>query len=353
MKPSNDPLHLLRALLRQCTYLPDPAAREYLHRHILSRYRAYCPRPPARSAKLDIGNERGRKEKLLQTARDGLAILLRANSGYKRALVKVLALTYGRTGKRRYELLSPLLVPDTPSNQTAVASLSASLATTTTLNVPPKLQALLKSQAQQNRAGFDMKLPIKQTQPVIPKKDIWRRPVAIKRVRNIEKRWLRMILERAMPPLPEEEWERLRRLATGELRWEGPVQRRATVEEVTEEVESLFPRGSSVLEELDEQMTFLQSKGHKDSSHRINQRFMRRLWAHIFTQCPLMRYDARKKTWVFEWGALGTDSGTDEAAAVNSQWDAFEGVGEDGKLRRQFQGVDLEGLKTSKMGARL
>lgn len=36
-------LHIFRALLRQCTYLPDPAARQYMHRHIVSRFRDYHP----------------------------------------------------------------------------------------------------------------------------------------------------------------------------------------------------------------------------------------------------------------------------------------------------------------------
>jgi hypothetical protein len=41
LKSSQEVLHTLRALLRECTYLPDAQARSHLSQHILSRFRAY------------------------------------------------------------------------------------------------------------------------------------------------------------------------------------------------------------------------------------------------------------------------------------------------------------------------
>lgn len=338
MTPGDNPIHLLRALLRQCTYLPDSAAREYLHRHIIARYRAKCPRfrrppqpgPPLCPKPETLGTQ---KQHLLQTARDGLALLHRANSGYMRALTKVLALTYGRTGKRRHELLSLLQAPDIPSDQTAVASLSASLTTTPTFNVPPRLEALVKSQIQQGHTDF-VNPPLKQVAPRIPKQNIWRRPVPMKRVRNIQRNWLNMVLERAMPPLPEEEWERLRRLANGELKWEGPVQRRAKVEESREKDGSLFPERGFDIEELDKRMGS-RTTGFKDSPHKINGRLMRRLWARTFRQSPVMKWNATKKSWYFEWGRLGSADGVGDITRNIPQLSPFDGVDEDGMVPHQ------------------
>jgi len=328
MKPGDNPLHLLRALLRECTYLPDPAAREYMHKHIVSRYRVYCRRPSRHTPSTpnlppNSAFRVSRQKNLLQTAQDGLALLQRANSGHIRALTKVLALTYGRTGKRRYELLQPLLAPDTPSDQKAVASLSASLTTTAALQVPPRLQALIKSQTHQKQTDLS-KQPIKQIEPRVPGTNIWRRSVPIKRLRNIEKRWFQMILERIMPPLPEEEWERLRRLANGEMRWEGPVHRRARVPDTTENNTISNPERGSLIENLDKAM-YLRTRGPTDSPHRITERLIRRLWAQIFPQCPLMRWNAARESWYFQWGGI-------RPAPGSSQLTAFEGVDEDGRI---------------------
>lgn len=350
MDPSEKFRHLLRALLRQCTYLPDPAARQYMHRHILSRYREYSPRPsrhdPSATPPSPILKVRpNRRMVLLRTAQDGLSLLDRANSGHLRSLTKVLAFTYGRTGKRRYELLHPLLAPETPSDQVAVASLSASLTTTTTLTVPPKLEALIKSHIHNKQMGL-VKLPIKQIEPRIPATNIWRRSVPMNRVRNIEKRWLKMILERVMPPLPEEEWERLRDLANGTLRWEGPVHRRVRARqtedtgetEETEETDGISnTEGESLLKDLDEAMV---SRNRRATDfHHINARFMKRLWASVFQQCPLMTWNAIRKTWHFEWGSLRTASFTGESAPDHSQWAAFQGVDEDGRVHRPKKGL--------------
>lgn len=338
MTPGNNPIHLLRALLRQCTYLPDPAAREYLHRHILARYRDKCPRlrrPPQAGPPLCPKPEipSAQKQRLLQTAQDGLALLQRANTGYMGALTKVLALTYGRTGKRRHELLSPLQAPDIPSDQTAVASLSASLTTTPTFNVPPRLEALVKSQIQQGHTDF-VNPPLKQVAPRIPKQNIWRRPVPMKRVRNIQRNWLSMVLQRAMPPLPEEEWERLRRLANGDLKWEGPVPRRAKVEERREKDGSLYPNWGFDIEELDKRMA-VPIKGFKDSPHKINGRLMRRLWARTFRQSPVMKWNTTKKSWYLEWGRLGSASGVRKLTPSIPQLAPFDGVDEDGMVPHQ------------------
>lgn len=40
----------------------------------------------------------------------------------------------------------------------------------------------------------------------------------------------------------------------------------------------------------------------KDHAHKITPRFMRRLWAEVFSQCPLMEYDSPTSRWKVTWG---------------------------------------------------
>lgn len=98
---------LFRATLRECSYLPDPIARDYMREHVVHRYRR--SRISHRS-----------DPDLARSARHGLSVLQRANQGYQRPLEKVLFMSYGRTGKRRHELLAELMKPQVPRDTAAV-----------------------------------------------------------------------------------------------------------------------------------------------------------------------------------------------------------------------------------------
>ncbi|MCJ1360955.1 hypothetical protein MMC16_000050 [Acarospora aff. strigata] len=335
---TDNSLHLLRALLRECTYLPDPAARAHVHRHVLSRYRAYCPRPgqhsqPASKALAAGSPSTVSQTHLLRTARHGLAILQRANSGHLDALVRILSLTYGRTGKRRHQLLRPLLAPDIPADHNAVASLSASLPSVTSLELTTRLQALVKSQYRKKRLET-LRPQIKHMAPKIPETNIWRRPMPVKRARNLKKRWIRMILENTLPPLPEEEWERLKLLANGNAQWRGTVRRRAGISKNAEEVANQLLHGASLVERLEEEISSSRKRARRNP-HRISKRLMQRLWGRIFTQCPVMRWSASKKSWYVEWGFIERGNGVRQPAIDTSDEVIFKGVDERGKLLRQ------------------
>jgi hypothetical protein len=127
MPAANKPLHLLRALLREASYLPDAAARGYFRRYIVSRYKAYQPRQNATASfdvqaveryrhrsfkrrQIAIINERTRP--LLRKGQKGLNFLRRANQGEIPSLQKALFFAYGRIGRRKYALLENLLRPD-------------------------------------------------------------------------------------------------------------------------------------------------------------------------------------------------------------------------------------------------
>jgi hypothetical protein len=127
MPAATKPLHLLRALLREASYLPDATARGYFRRYIVSRYKAYQPKENATASfdvkavekyrhrsfkrrQIAIINERTRP--MLRKGQKGLNFLRRANQGEIPCLQKALYFAYGRLGRRKYALLDNLLKPD-------------------------------------------------------------------------------------------------------------------------------------------------------------------------------------------------------------------------------------------------
>lgn len=89
-------IHLLRALLRESTYLPDAVARQYFRNYVVSRFKAYQPKQNATSSPavqlLDKYRHRNfkrrqlsiileRTSKLQKKAQKGLYYLRRANQG--------------------------------------------------------------------------------------------------------------------------------------------------------------------------------------------------------------------------------------------------------------------------------
>ena len=313
-------LHLFRALLRQCTYLPDPAARKYLHSYIVSRFRDYHPSNINSKTKRDgkpmqLVNQR--RPTLIKTARKGLKYLQRANDGHPLHLGKILSMTYGRIGKGRHLLLKNLRLPDVPIDGVAMERLSDPREQ----GVPhpsQQLTTLIGSQRRQKLSLFPGRRHPTQS-PNIPAKNSWGRPMPVKRVRNMKRRWFAEALDRVMPPLPEEDWNELRKLASGETPWEGPIPRRGPDKVVGFKRDLMrYPRLLS-------------------SPHTITARYMRRLWGKIFVQCPVMKADAsRQAGWEVSWGNT-------KAAQVfalpnknnESMSPMFEGVDENGRIKKK------------------
>ncbi|KIW14114.1 hypothetical protein PV08_06895 [Exophiala spinifera] len=120
---TTNPVHLYRSLLREATYLPLPQCRTFVKDHITASFRRYLPKyansdaPKSRSGN-PITFER--QTKLLHRGRKFLSSLRRANEGYTAHVEKVLRMTYGRVGPRRYALLEPWLqVPAASLDDTA------------------------------------------------------------------------------------------------------------------------------------------------------------------------------------------------------------------------------------------
>ncbi|KAL9128918.1 MAG: hypothetical protein Q9217_002508 [Psora testacea] len=310
-------IHVFRALLRQCTYLPDPAARKYLHSYIVSRFHKARRRATRSKPFLQKGQT---PLSLLKTARKALLYLHRANAGHPQHLSKVLAMTYGRIGKRRHELLDILKTPsngDPADKGEHTANCHPLPPVKDVSNITPQFAALMRSQINRKATIFSRQ-PLKRLQPVIPEKNAWGRPMPLRRVKNIKKRWYAEALDRTMPPLPLDERERLRRLALGEEQWEGPVLRR---------------KGGSGDGKI-ARRPHMTDKG-MSRPHVITPRFMRRLWGKLLSQCPGVRHNEAKRdgqevlwTDVQKTRAVGLQPSSEGRMAM------FAGVDEKGKTHR-------------------
>ena len=106
---------VLRSLLRECTYLPDSFARDWTKQYILHRFRKYGFKAWQHR---DDSNFDERLQEKLREARAGLGLLRRANEGERKPLLKVLLMAYGRAGKRRHELMMPLMPTKMPKDLT-------------------------------------------------------------------------------------------------------------------------------------------------------------------------------------------------------------------------------------------
>lgn len=318
--------HLLRASLRECSYLPDPIARGYMHDYILQRYRRFAPKGK-KPENLDIR----RQSRLRRAAKHTLSVLQRANEGYLKPLERVLQLSYGRIGKRRHELLEPLLTPEVPKDKDAVTDMIKQPPMFDEGWQPPKIVTeILKSQLQNGLVVRTTVRPlVKNLQPKIPEENAWGRPLARCRRRNIRKRWYHAALDSILPPLPEDEVKILEGLLSGTHPWE-PVKRRKALS-----------GPSSAQGFLDAKFLAVgPPKGHtfekyvNGRPHKITRRLMQGLWEQISILVPRMKWDESKNKWLFEWGS--PKRGTQLAAVMDQKHvpDLFRGVDDKGKLIR-------------------
>ncbi|KAI4127347.1 MAG: hypothetical protein LQ347_004639 [Umbilicaria vellea] len=247
-----------------------------MQRHVKARYRDTSRGP------LGSQCETAHQHK----ARKALSLLVRANAGHLRPLERVLLLTYGRIGKKRHELMQFLREPNVPTDSIALAKLSLAEPDKKP-GLTEKMTVLIKSQNAHGRFVSADRPKTKKLKPEIPEFNSWGRPLPQKRVRNIERNWYADVLDSIVAPLPESEWDRLRDLAVGQQRWEGPLPRRTIA--------------TSALE--DANLQSLQCKHqHSRDTHILTARFMQRMWRKVFEKCPVMRWDGQAMQWRVRWG---------------------------------------------------
>ncbi|KAL9604159.1 MAG: hypothetical protein Q9219_000747 [cf. Caloplaca sp. 3 TL-2023] len=345
---------LYRALLRQCTYLPDPAARKYMRSHIIERFHDYQPKYKGPDGR--IVRQRAKKKepsRALKEARKSLKYLQRANDGHIPQLTTVLDMTYGRVGKRWRQLQAKLRAPDPFTDAAAVTTFSQALFSQSPPPPPlpprakkqaPQLSdevvALLKSQVKQASSRFE-RAPLRSFEPKVPELNSWGRPFPQNRKANFIRKWYATAMSRMMPPLPGPEWERLQGLATGTRPWEGPVTRRKlgsiradTGPEDDPLLDLLLPEG--LPRRLHSSTERIVEKGRhaelRTNPHQLTPRFMRGMWSRVFQKCPRLDWSFEKDRWLVTWGHMGKKAELvlDTQRAVSE--DMFGGVDEGGRL---------------------
>ncbi|KAL8767488.1 MAG: hypothetical protein Q9194_005971 [Teloschistes cf. exilis] len=361
IKNHRETILLYRALLRQSTYLPDPAARKYIWSHITSRFHAYHRTNLAPDGRLTHLHRSKPPLAALKDARKSLKYLQRANDGHVQHLHTILSMTYGRVGKRKRQLISTLQAPNPLTDDASVALLSQQITaqklgrsgSTKEPQLTDQTLAVLKSQIQQGSSRFQRAV-LKCSKPQVPELNAWGRRFPERRRANVVKKWYATTLERLMPPLGAEEWERLRGLATGETKWGGVVPQRplgtTTKQASSSSTRSEFAAAAPSIHhlaagvpKLPHRLTSSTSRivpkaFHKDTRtnpHILTPRFMRGMWGRVFQKCPRLDWDGERGKWMVRWGDLGKK----EAELVfhphrRVAVEMFEGVDDFGKVIR-------------------
>lgn len=326
-------LHLLRSLLREASYLPDATARNYFRRYIVSRFKAYQPKPNATASfdvnavekyrhrsfkRRHIGIINARLGQQQRKAQKGLNFLRRANQGEGPCIQKVLWFTYGRLGRRKYALLNHLLKPDPawPEGPAPLQQLYRSdLKCLQYFEAPqvragsnviyiskqyPRLRALVTSQSKQD---IDKKRAMKSHFLKTPILNTWEQPMPIKRAVNNVRRWYADTMTVLLPALPNEEWNHLEAMSKGQQRI-GFVRQRTPAIEVTSQPDS----DDSSLERMVQYNLALDKLSKADRPQGINRphtltaRFMQRLYTRLLTLSPKLEFDDTRKQWNAVWG---------------------------------------------------
>ena len=253
----NNVRHVYRHLLREISYLPPPA-RPWAAKRACDRFRAR----PLDANKLSERECRLSARRRLLAAHGAISRVRAANSGHAARMVQILFEAFGRRGRRRRELTEELVykggkaakdgiaarlvpLPSVLISQAAVAQDGAEGTSMVRSKSQrrwdwldkwdtDKLKIYLKSQ-KQHAASVSTEWPTKSSYKVtdpastIPAQNIWQRDWNPKTYKTkLAKSWKRAA-EKIQPPLPEREWEMIRRIALNEDipdAWKMPTRRR-------------------------------------------------------------------------------------------------------------------------------
>lgn len=369
--------HTYRNLLREATYLPDPIARKYMLEHVRERYRVHWPYIPTAntgevpgvriSASHGGDNPNTYQQPLAsimtlnkfqlaaadRRARQLLYLLRRANDGYLKALSRVLMLSYGRTGERRYELLEPLIVgrhrDEPPKSEMAIGISTKEreeykyryYAPTPGIRPPerPRLQvrkpgppsncpvpftppdkliALIASQSANmyvRAANVRPTIHAVDIVPVTDKTTRWGKKVDERKLMEI---WYRKTIAKVLPPLPPDELDVLVKLCKGHGKLDLPKRRcrPVTMTQKTSSPALVERNDESDFEErflTPEFLIFGPAKGEtfeqhaRGRPHRITRSLLSKMWLEVLNLVPQLYSEKsenpNKEVWKVEWGA--------------------------------------------------
>ncbi|KAE8349058.1 hypothetical protein BDV28DRAFT_142025, partial [Aspergillus coremiiformis] len=279
-----------RSLLRECSYLPDPIAKRYMHDYIVSRFRKYViqeKRPWVRYGFI-------RQTELFKESKETQQLLKRANEGYTRALEKVLRQAYGRQGRRRKELVCALIAPEIPANTEALKKvLQRPKPYGDDWRPPSIVMDLIKSQQNNSILSVQKLGQVKHLEPCIPRKATLANELAKSRRRNIRKAWYNDIIEQLLPPLSGPDLSTLEELISGKKLWTPPT-RRVPVNSSWRQ----FMARKAEVKRLNRILRYGPKKGEafrkfaRGRPHVITGRFMQKLWRRILSAIPRMDWDS-------------------------------------------------------------
>ncbi|KAJ5833335.1 hypothetical protein N7474_001646 [Penicillium riverlandense] len=286
----------LRSLLRDASYLPDPVARRYMHDWVMQRFRTVRHRKQTQDS----------LKALDKTARATTQLLRKAQAGRLRALNKVLFMSYGRTGRRRHELLAEMLAEPVPADTEAVRHVVMNKKTDfgDDWRPPAMVMALLKSQI--NNPEIQQRRPrpqVKTLAPSIPSQNSWAQPMPRIRKVNLRRKWYQDVLDSLLPPLPDNVLRTLDGLVDGTVRW-APVKRRTPAKRTLgeDEVGREDKADQNLLKDLTlglaKEGTFSHEGGR---AHDINYRFMRHNWRRVSALVPRISRDETWNKWDIWW----------------------------------------------------
>lgn len=337
-------IHLLRALLREASYLPDAVSRQYFHHYVLDRFRAYQPKQNATTTaaseaidrhrrrsfrRHELGVITARTKQSQKAARKGLHYLQRANQGELPCLQRVLYIAYGRVGRRKHALLEhvlkldpvmdggKVLSPDDCTGPTPLQELyhsnkewlqyfdapqnaSEGMYVINISSRYSRFRAALKSQHQK---GISINRELKGHAMKTPIHNIWMRPMPIKRAINNVRRWYAGAMTRFLPPLPVEEWNHIDAMIRGAEKI-SLVKRRQPARPLDGES---FAEPESPVEivlqglRMEKLRKAVRPRG-SFRPHDITPRFMRRLYHRLLQLCCKVEYNEERKYWVSTWG---------------------------------------------------
>lgn len=359
-----------RALLREATYLPDEAARKFVHDTIVKRFNPHHPQKLDQRywgtdyfrSKFDLEKVKKRSKKIATK----LHQLERINrEGSSEDIQHVLMRTYGRAGHRRRALLSALLRPgedELPQDDTALSNIidsqiAAQLDATRDIDIAraPDVskrqrrghkQLLMFLATQQKHNPMEsLRGKIRSLAPKLPERNAWGRKLAEKRKENMKREWWANLLERVLPPLPEYEFDRLEALAKGEQPTEDlrPRRKEATSsnsDQLNDDIERMKRFMVPARVNINHWEKEMNNREGDDSLPRsLRVRTMRRIYGMIWSNSAKMVQDENTKEYIITWGGERSPAATGEMTKPTSKDAEFfsmlgEGVNTDVKDKR-------------------
>ncbi|KAH6676405.1 hypothetical protein B0J14DRAFT_353746 [Halenospora varia] len=360
---NRNPIHYYRALLRALSYFPDLRAREILREHARERFRAKSNKQakeglnkPIEASALTIPNR-------MRKVRGMTRRIEKANHGYLESMQKMLSLAYGREGKMRRQLVTKLIVPegglptgshiseliqnkgnpDRGCNVVPPAQVKALRESQASLKNDPvaQIEAFLQSHSNhrfEETPRTPGRVQVKKLKPKIPQENMWGRPFPTSRSHVIRKKWWAETLHKILPPLPMADWERLQKLATGEIPVPKLISRRSHMEsKKSSSVERLEAaiigqttepaRAKGRITYREEGLETEEEEGLTLIALQNYQRTMRRLYASIWNMSPTMIWDEASQKWNTMWGQGRSGSESKEVPTPSKKdEEMFEGI---------------------------